>query len=300
MKQSIIKVMIVATAMFATVIAATSCGEDKMDVTTKDTTVSKETYLVRDDKGNPIADATLKASTGAEVKTAADGTATLSFPANDQVIIIVSAAGYLDAYATGTSITLNKGGASLTGIVTFEALNGSISPANAVEVVFTLDGGAYVQTAYKATTDANGKYTITGLPEGKSGNFATFLKKGSNAVYFSGSTYVSNTGSSVPIFKALQYTEFTTDEDLILVGFTSTVKDNAALTLTFNHAITSNSLNVYGAPSPNLTWSTDKKVATFTPSPDWGGVDNVFDIRGNVWDEDGDSYYVNVQVTVIP
>ncbi|GHT49777.1 hypothetical protein AGMMS49982_03870 [Bacteroidia bacterium] len=285
---------VAATAACASVFVGCD-SDDPLNVNQRD----RFSIYVGDDNG-PLAGATVKSlSDGTEATTDEGGIAALEVPAGNPVVS-VGKDGYaaiLTTLPAGT-ITLRKSGAKVSGYVTLSDTIGTgsiyrenVTPAASVSVEITFQG-SYLTKKFSATTNADGKYEITGLPENAYFTFASEITvNGRKYSTSSGeNTGTVNAPSTVPV----QYRQVVPAvEPLAIISFPATVGLNASIVIKFNQTVTSESLSTSGT----VTFS-GNTVTIAPPAGAWpAGVGNIETVYGEVHSANGDrNFYKEIVI----
>ncbi|WP_055430676.1 hypothetical protein [Candidatus Symbiothrix dinenymphae] len=263
---------VAATAACASVFVGCD-SDDPLNVNQRD----RFSIYVADNNG-PLAGATVKSlSDGTEATTDEGGIAALEVPAGN-TLVSVGKEGYATALASlpsSSNVTLTKSGAKVSGYVTLSDTIGTgsisrenVSPAASVSFEITLQG-SYLTRKFSATTDVNGKYEITGLPENASFTFASEITV--NGKKYSTGGYTHPTGTvNAPSPVSVQYNQvIPAVEPFEIISYLATVGLNASIVIKFNQAVASESL--YTSPSGGTVTYTGNTVTIAPPVGGWIG-----------------------------
>ena len=267
-------------------IAATmsSCSKDEMDINMKDNTENTFTIKVTDYRtGDVIVGAVVKDSQGKTVATtAADGTATYTKKAGDNLLFTVEADGYA-AMTAGTSVSLHKLGAKLSGVATYTDKSGNLNVVpSGTELSIQANSSSFVKRVYKTQVGSNGEFEFASLPDGAYFYFVSPTTIGSNA-YRTNYSYGFSAGETTSM--TVSYSYVNNELPFAIIALPGTVTATGSIVVKFNKAVdTEYSLDngngyLYSNRSFTTEWSSDKKTVTFTPTTTWGNVGSFT----NIW-----------------
>jgi hypothetical protein len=293
------------TIALGTAATMSSCsvdiGEDAIDI--NDITLGKITYTILDVEGSPVEGVTISLSNGVSATTDAKGTAIVETKTADQPQVTITKDGYASVIGSGTTITLRKVGAKLSGIATFLDKDGNVTLANGKKLTIDLNsnGSNYVDRFQEATAGSDGSFTFDKLPEGVS----IYGLKASDDYDVASSFNVQLGKASDPakqVAITLKYKSTVVEQPFSVVSYPGSVDSasGAALVITFNRAAdtTSSYYNVYsytkdGGYQGNFnlekSWSSDSKTLRLSLSEyqktngSWGVKGGTVQISGEVY-----------------
>ncbi|MCL2326947.1 MAG: hypothetical protein FWC39_00385 [Bacteroidetes bacterium] len=303
------KVLVILTAVIGFALIATtmtSCNKEK-DINLKDNTENTFTMKVTDYRtGDVIVGAVVKDSQGNTVATtAADGTATYTKKAGDNLLFTVEANGYA-AMMAGNSVAMCKLDAKFLGVATYSDKSGNLSVVpSGTELSIQIGGEKFVKQVYKTrVVDDEGKFEFTSLPNGAYFYFMSPTSIGNNT--YSAESYYSGFEAGTTTSRGIHYSYINNELPLAVVSRPGTVTATGKIVFKFNKEVDTEyeSNYVYAGYETNFTkeWSSDKKMLTLTPTTNWGSVGNTRSIEyrfytpavDGVRQSVGSYYYINI------